>query len=43
MEDKYEGESPIALRKPNYGGHYVFATDMTFASYFIRIKGKQVG
>lgn len=32
--------SPIALRRPNYGGHYVFGVEGIYGSYFLRVKGK---
>jgi hypothetical protein len=43
MEQAYQGASPIKIKRPNYGGHYVFKVEMMFASYYIRIASKSQG
>jgi hypothetical protein len=32
--------SPIVLRRPNYGGHYVLGVEGIFGNYFFRVKTK---
>jgi hypothetical protein len=41
MQDGFSGPSPIALQRANYAGHYVFTSDMSFSSYFLRVRNKQ--
>lgn len=41
MQDGFDGASPIALQRPNYAGHYVFTSNMSFSSYFLRVLNKQ--
>lgn len=40
MAFDYSGNGSISIRKPNYGGHYVFGIVADFSSYFVRITNK---
>lgn len=42
MQGNYFINSPIKIKRPNYGGHYVFNLETTFSSYFIKILNKRV-
>jgi hypothetical protein len=43
MAYDYDGTSPIEIKQPSYGGHYVFGLEAAYSNFYVRVKNRYRG